>query len=104
MAVVESVDHAYHGTTDGIAADAVTLTGKWRRFKIINRGTTPIYFTISIYGVTQAAPTVAGNDCYVVQPQGDYAEEFNFAQNIQNVEVQLISSAAVAYSVEGLGG
>lgn len=79
--------------TLGVATvDTVTFpaTYPYNTVTIVNRdGTSPIFFTVN-----GATPTVAGDDCYVVDVHQSCVASF------QGGAVKLIAAAAAAYTVQ----
>lgn len=84
---------AHHGTLTANTVTSVTLTSADGGVEVINRdGSAEIYFTIG----SEPAPTVGGDDCFVVPALiGGYIAYIGAG----SVTVQLISSGAPKFSV-----
>ncbi len=90
---------AHHGTLIAGQVSTVTLTSADGTVEIINRtGIAEIYFTVGAPSNEPIAPTVEGDDCYVV-PEGLTSYVVNGVQGA--VIVRLISSGTPKYSVIG---
>lgn len=94
---------ARHGTLTGSSTvDTVTITSidpvaSWVTVVLPN-GTGDAYFTIATNGATAATPTVAGNDTYrVCAARPERPVEIGRASSIS---IKLISTAALAYTIE----
>lgn len=96
-AVTVTKNRAYHGTLTASAVDTVTLSRAGAAVKIINRGgTNEIYYTLD-----GTAPTVGGDDCFVVPNQAGASDTRVNTQGASNTcVVKLISSGAMTYSVQ----
>jgi len=89
---------AKHATLTASTVDTVTLSN-CSNVEVLNRGTTELYFTVD--GTT---PTVAGDNCYIVQAGAALqvpGSSPTYVQDRVAIAVKVISSAAVAYSVTG---
>lgn len=102
MATTHTVKTAYHGTTDGTAADAITLTQSNPTLTFINRGSGTLY--VRVDGTVAVA---AADNNYVV-PSG-FTVAIPIPQpatvlgsNPPGVTASIIAATALAYSVEAL--
>jgi hypothetical protein len=94
-----AVAKSKHATLTVGTVDTVTLP-LCSAVEVLNRSTGEVYFTVN-----GAAPTVAGDNCYIAQAgQGlQVPLPVAWGQNAPTgVTVQLISSQAAAYSVTAL--
>lgn len=89
---------ATHQTTVANTLDIVNLAADYNQVEVLNAATTNIDLWARTDGV---APTVRGDDCVRI-PAGSVATLG--APDANATQVQLISSAAVDYSVTGVGG
>lgn len=90
-----------HQTLVASTVDTVDLAGGYGVVLVTNRGANDIYCTFGKGGGSASAPTVGGDDCYIVQV--GTAKPFDFSgdsPSSQINEVKLISSGTPAYSVE----
>ena len=89
---------AYHAALTAASVDTVTLDHVTAKVEIINRsGTAEIYYTLD-----GTAPTVAGDDCYVVPAAISSAVRANPQVDQNQLVVKLISSGTPTYSVQGV--
>jgi hypothetical protein len=93
------------GTTGTAVANTVVLTGQYPDVEIVNLGTVPIYACTD-----GSTPTIAGDDCDVIPATSSATIPVNVTNDDQGAwpavanagtSVQLISSAACAYTVTG---
>jgi hypothetical protein len=90
-----SAARSKHATLTASAVDTVTLGADWNTVEVTNRSATdPIYVTTN-----NAAPTVAGDDTFVVPAGGYRVLEVPTAGS---TVVKLISGGNAPYSVTGL--
>jgi hypothetical protein len=61
---------AVHLTTVANQVDTVTLTGTGTKLRVaVRSGTAHVFFhPETLYGATPATPTVAGDNCYIIDP------------------------------------
>ena len=100
-----TVGQAKHSTLEASTVDSVTFTGPHTGIiRVRNRATSgdPIYFRLYSpdYEGTQTAPTVAGDDTYVVP----FADLCDVGWPGNKVIVKLISAGTPDYSVESIAG
>jgi len=93
---------AYHGTTTNSYVDTVVITGQYRKIKIVNRSAVELYYTIS-FGGAPATPTVAGDNCLVLEAVIGASAEFTIdSASLKNTKVLLIASSPCSYTIQGL--
>jgi hypothetical protein len=83
-----------HATLTANTVDTVTLASDFNAVEVLNRGTTELYFTVD-----GSMPTVQGNDTLVLTAGAALSATSPLTTA---TVVNLISSAATAYSVTGL--
>lgn len=89
---------AYHSTLVASTVDTVTLDKGAEYITVVNRsGAAEIYFTVGTTVTPPAAPTVGGNDTYVLPAA---TSSVRVASGIGPIEVQVISAGTPTYSVE----
>lgn len=89
---------AYHSTLVASTVDTVTLDKGAEYVTVVNRsGAAEIYFTVGTTVTPPAAPTVGGNDTYVLPASIGLVR---VASGIGPVQIQLISTGTPTYSVE----
>lgn len=90
----ETAIRAQHATLDADTVDTVTLGSNWAHAEVANWGATArIYFTTN-----GDAPTVGGDDTYVVGPGQAVTID---TPSASPTVIKLICSAANDYSVTG---
>lgn len=95
---------AVHKTSGVATVDTVTLTANAAPLEVVNRGTVdPLYVTVGLTTDVPAAPTVAGDDTYVIPPGGVRTIPVTGATTGTDYVVKLIAASATAYSVR-VGG
>jgi hypothetical protein len=82
-----------HQTLSANVVDVVTLTAKFKAVEVLNRGSADIYFRVD-----GTAPTVAGDDCFVVVASASLQVPSLDESDV----VRLIASSSCAYSVTGV--
>jgi hypothetical protein len=92
------------GTTQTLVAstvDTITLSSPVKRIQIINvTGTSDISGTIS-WGSTAATPTVEGDNEFTIPAIAGAEYKATADEPIANVQIKLISSGTMKYTVEG---
>jgi hypothetical protein len=104
MATV-SKSQAYHGALTANTVDTVTISGLYGSYRILcreNVANTEIYFTVS-QGSTPTAPTVAGDNTYVIPALDGQSVDIDFKNAYKGVTISLIAGSGCKYSVMGLG-
>ena len=105
MATTHTAAQAYHGATDGLAADTITISGQWKRFRIMNRGTADLFFNV-VNGTAVPTVAVARADNTICVPGSTilygFYEDLAFGKNVPGIVVSIISAAVCNYSIEGL--
>lgn len=93
----ETAISAQHATLDADTVDTVTLSSNFRHVEVANWGTSGrIYFTTN-----GAAPTVGGDDTYVVGPGQALEVATGTSSTATTFAVKLICSSANEYTVTG---
>lgn len=90
-----SAIHAKSATTGGATVDVVTLSPDYVVVEIVNRSASTDLWVRTDH----VDPTVAGDECYPIQPGG--FSRLLHAPGVTNTEVRLISTGACAYTVAG---
>lgn len=90
-----TVTVAKHATLTANVVDTVTINRNLDSIEVLNRGTAELYFTIS----PASTVTVGGDNCYLVMPGQAVQIE---PPDSRTTTVNLISVAALAYSVTGV--
>lgn len=83
------------GTTTANTVATVTFATYYPKVEVVNRGSTELWLRTD--GVN---PTIGGDDCEVIPAASFKDTIINYT--VTNTEVRLISSSAVAYTVEGI--
>ena len=105
MATV-SKSQAYHGTLTASTVDTVTITGLYNAYRIMcreNVANTEIFFTVAAGSTTPTAPTVAGDNTYVIPALDGQYVTIDFKNGVAGVTISLIAGNACKYSIMGLG-
>lgn len=91
-----------HGTLVANVVTTVDIDNAGGEIEIVNRTLTgAIYVRFGPSAATVAAPTVAGDDCYVVVGARRFDLRHAAILETDTLRVKLISSAALDYSIEG---
>ena len=96
---------AYHGTLTANTVDTVTISGLYGAYRILcreNVANTELYFTVA-QGSTPTAPTVAGDNTYVIPALDGTYVDIDFKNAFKGVTISLIAGNACKYSIMGLG-
>jgi hypothetical protein len=88
-----TVKSAKHATLAANTVDTVTLQSDFREVEVLNRGGTELFFTVN-----GSAPSVTGDNCFVVLAGGALAVPAWEVLDGATV-VKLISASSCAYSV-----
>jgi hypothetical protein len=98
MATVNK-NRAYHGTLTAATVDTVNLSRVYGRVQVLNRGgANEIYWTTD-----GTAPTVGGDNCWVVPSQVGASDiRANSQAQSNTCVVKLISTGTPTYSVLGV--
>lgn len=106
----KSTQVAASATLTIATVDTVTLAAFSDQIRVINRSTTAadeIWFTVGSTKFPPAAPTVAGDDCYLAKssPSGTLVRWPSSVSGLDAASngavIKLISSVAAPYTVQG---
>lgn len=89
---------AFSSTLTAATAMSVTLTDARDSVRVVNGGTTGIYFTVASDGVTPTTATVGGSDCYFVPGVLGAFEEVGCGTGPVNLSI--ISAGASSFTAE----
>lgn len=99
-----SAASAVHKTLTAATVDMVTLTGNDGPIEVVNRGSSdPLYVTVGLDTAVPSAPTVEGNDTFIVPAGAVRTIPVTGASTGTDFVVKLIAATAVAYSVRAGG-
>lgn len=96
-----SVRIEHNGTLTAATVDTVTLRA-CKTVTVVNQtGASPIYFTLGTVDTPRAAPTVGGDDCYMLPAVIGALTIPVTTPSTSPIVVQVISAGTPGYSVAG---